>query len=83
MASSQPAVNVTLSDEQRERMLRNQKLAEEKRLARIRAKAEAESQALSSQDVRGNDGGPGFEEETLNSQILCRDDENVSMDDSN
>lgn len=82
MASSQPAANVTLSDEQRERMLRNQKLAEEKRLARIRAKAEAESQALSSQDMTGNDEG-AFEEETLNSQILCRDDEKVSMDDSN
>ena len=84
MASSQAAPNVSLSDEQRERMLRNQKIAEEKRLARIRQKAEAESQALSSQDIpvveMRDESGAGFEGETLNSQILSCDDGNDSMD---
>ena len=84
MASSQAAANVSLSDEQRERMLRNQKIAEEKRLARIRQKAEAESQALSSQDIpvveMRDESGAGFEGETLNSQILSCDDGNDSMD---
>ena len=84
MASSQAAANVSLSDEQRERMLRNQKIAEEKRLARIRQKSEAESQALSSQDIpvveMRDESGAGFEGETLNSQILSCDDGNDSMD---
>ena len=85
VASSQPAaaaaaaVNTTLSDEQRERMLKNQRMAEEKRLARLRQKAEAESQALSSQDVTVDEAGAGLEGETLDSQILSRDDD-VSMD---
>ena len=77
-ASSQPQVsNPGLSDEQRDRMLRNRKLAEEKRLARIREKAEASQVDDPSLDF---DSGPVFDDE-VQSQILKRPEESAEMDD--
>ena len=42
----------TLSDEQRDRMLRNRQIAEEKRKARIRETERIQAESISTQDMR-------------------------------
>ena len=51
-SGSQSQNSSTLSDEQRDRMLRNRQIAEEKRKARIRETERIQAESISTQDMR-------------------------------